>query len=146
MNHTHPERLFLHLRSWPRRRVSGRRFLPSCPDGTFANPISLTKGVFLQQASVGTGCTQRQRGSHVDYRRLFVSRLMFGEFTSISLGREFHFFDFYPIFPDTNLLRNNPVYPPRPPISRPPAVLLLHSLLLRKQVACWFNPECPDCP
>lgn len=32
-----------------------------CPDGTFANPVSLTKGVFFKQAAAETGCTLRAK-------------------------------------------------------------------------------------
>lgn len=41
-------------------RLGGSELLLSCPDGTFANPVSLTKGVFFKHAA-GTGCTLRPR-------------------------------------------------------------------------------------
>lgn len=52
---------FLRSVRYPRSRAQCGDIDPrlSCPDGTFANPVSLTKGVFFKQAAPGTGCTLR---------------------------------------------------------------------------------------
>lgn len=47
--------------AWWIRRCVETQLLLTCPDGTFTNPISLTKGVFFKHAGVETGCTLRPR-------------------------------------------------------------------------------------